>query len=360
MYIRSLDLQQFRNYREASFTFDPKINLICGPNAQGKTNLLEAIHYLMVGRSFRTARSCDLTQFGAPSFTLEAIFCKHGVDQKLTIHVSNHERKLIYNSSHLSNASNLLGIISGVVTTPDAVSLIKGPPPLRRQFIDLLIARNDPLYVHYMSRYVKAMRHRNHLLRQKSSVSIEVWESEMARAAAYLIIERRNRIKSLQEHCQQFYALLSEEDNAFTLHYQSSASECKSADELLSYYQIRYQKNRNREMVLGSTLSGPHKDDLLISLGKRDTRTFASEGQQRSCAAALHLGEWSCLKETSGFSPLFMIDDAGIGLDLKRKEKLLNLLGGLGQVFVTATDPAMADTLKTTKKLITLPHNANL
>jgi len=355
MHIRSLYLQQFRNYREAHFEFSPSLNLICGPNAKGKTTILEAIHYLMIGRSFRASKNLDLIHFGTDSFTLEAIFCKHGVDQKLSLHVKPQERRIVYNSSLLASASNLLGIISGVVTTPDDVSLLKGPPPLRRQFIDLLIARNDPLYVHYLARYVKAMRHRNQLLRQKSAATIEAWECEMARAAAYIISQRRKRISSLQEHCQKFHTLLTDENDHMTLHYQSAALDCSTPDDICTYYQDRYKKNRGREMLLGTTLSGPHKDDLAIGIGGREARTFGSEGQQRSCAAALHLGEWSSLKEASAETPLFMIDDAGIGLDSKRKNRLLSLLEGLGQAFVTTTDHALSDSLKGTKKMITLP-----
>lgn len=355
MYIRSLYVQQFRNYREVHVQFNPSLNLICGPNAHGKTSLLEAMHYLMIGRSFRSARNLDLIHLGSSSFYLEALFCKHGVDQKLRIHVDGNEKKMIYNSSLLLNTSNLLGIISGVVMTPDDVNLVKGSPSLRRQFLDLLIAQADPLYVHYVARYVKAMRHRNQLLKLKKLASIESWEHEMAQAAAYIVVQRRQGTLALQSHCQGFYAHLSEEKEALTLEYRSIALNCQDASEIKAFHLQHFQKNRMREMALGLTLTGPHKDDLWIGIGGRDVRYYASEGQQRTCVAALHLGEWQRLKEVSSEIPLFMIDDVGISLDDKRKERLLRLLASLGQVFLTTTDSRLTDSFSGPKKIISLP-----
>lgn len=355
MHIRSLYLQQFRNYREVHVEFDPVLNLICGPNAQGKTSLLEAIHYAMIGRSFRTFRTADLIHLDTSSFYIETLFCKHGVDQKLRIHLEGNERKLIYNSSPLPNASNLLGIISGVIMTPDDINLVNGAPPLRRQFLDLLIAQADPLYVHYLARYVKAMRHRNQLLKEKKMASIESWEHEMAQAASYIVMQRRKASASLQSHAQGFYAHLTAETERLSLDYRTASSHCKDEKEIKAYHLHHYQKNRIREMALGFTLTGPHKDDLWIGIGGRDVRYFASEGQQRSCVAALRLGEWQRLKEASTETPLLMIDDVGISLDGKRRERLLGMLGSLGQVFLTSTDANLTDAFSGSKRIISLP-----
>ena len=309
----------------------------------------------MMGRSFRSSRNSDLIQLGSSSFHMETLFCKHGVDQKLRIHVDGSERKIIHNHSLLPHASNLLGLISGVVMTPDDVNLIKGPPPLRRQFLDLLIAQADPLYVHYLARYAKAMRHRNELLRQRKLASIDSWEHEMAQAAAYVVMQRHLGTIALQTHCQAFYARLTDEVEQMTLEYRSSASSCHHRAEVKDFHLKQYQKNRSREMTLGLTLTGPHKDDLGIGIGGRDARYYASEGQQRSCVAALHLGEWQTLKEVTTETPLLMIDDVGISLDEKRKEKLLGLLSSLGQVFLTTSDSRLADAFSGPKQVISLP-----
>lgn len=355
MYLRSLYLQQFRNYREAYFEFSPSLNLIYGQNAQGKTSLLEAIHYLMLGRSFRPGLQQDLIHIGYNSFYLESIFCKHAIDQKLRLYVEGKERKIMYNSTVLSHVSNLLGIIQGVVMTPDDVNLVKGSPSIRRQFLDIQLAQVDPLYVHYLARYVKAMRHRNQLLKQKKIASIESWEHEMAQAATYIVQQRRRNLQSLQIYCQDFYSYLTGEKENLTLEYISVASACQNEAEIKAFYLQQFHKNRNREMLLGYTLVGPHKDDIWIGIGGRDARFFASEGQQRSCVAALHMGEWQCLKHIAEDIPLFMIDDVSMSLDEKRCSRLLDQLASLGQVFLTTTDANLTHSFSGPKKTFFLP-----
>lgn len=355
MYLRSLYLQQFRNYKEACFEFSPALNLICGPNAQGKTTLLEAIHYFMMGRSFRPSQQQDLIKVGFPSFYLETIFCKHGVDQKLRIFATHKERKIAYNSTQLASISNLVGLIQGVVMTPDDVNLVKGPPLERRQFLDVQIAQVNPLYVHYLTRYVKAMRHRNQLLKQKNKKTIEVWEHEMAHAAAYIVKQRYKTIQALQPYCQNFYAYLTQETEELQFEYRSSAPIEQQEQEIKNFHLYQFNKLRDREMVLGQTLTGPHKEDIWIGIGGRDVRYFASEGQQRSCVTALHMGEWQLLQHNADDVPLLMIDDVAISLDEKRRERLLNQLASLGQVFLTTTDTHLLHAFKGEHKTFALP-----
>lgn len=355
MHLHSLFVQRFRNYKETSVEFNPSLNVICGPNAQGKTSLLEAIHYLMIGRSFRPCHNVDLIHIGSASFHLETIFCKAGVYQKLTVSVEDSKRQMIHNSTPLQSISNLLGIIPGVIMTPDDVNLVKGSPQVRRQFLDLQIAQGDPLYFYYLSRYMRAMRQRNQLLRQKKLATIESWEHEMAGAAAYIVMQRRRGIEDLQNYCQTYYAKLTEATEQLNLKYSSKGSNCQNESDLKAFHLHQFEKNRSREMAFGVTLAGPHKDDFWIGIDGRDVRYFASEGQQRSVVAALHLGEWQRLKQISEVTPLFMIDDVGISLDNQRKEKLLHELISLGQVFLTTTDTRLAETFSGSKKNILLP-----
>lgn len=355
MFVKSLYLQQFRNYREIYFEFNPHLNLICGPNAQGKTTVLEAIHYLMFGRSFRPGLHQDLIRMGCNSFYLESVFCKHGIEQKLRLYVEENERKILYNSTTLPSISNLLGMIQGVVMTPDDINLIKGSPALRRQFLDLQLAQVDPLYAHHLSRYAKAMRHRNQLLKQKNIVTIETWEHEMAHAAAYIIKQRRRVVESLQVHCRAFYSYLTGEKETLTLRYLSTAATYQNEADIKTYHIQQFNKNRSREILFGHTLTGPHKDDLWIGIGEQEARFFGSEGQQRSCVAALHMGEWQSLKQIAEDVPLFMIDDVSMSLDEKRRNRLLEQLSSLGQVFLTTTDGDLANSFPGSKTIFALP-----
>ena len=185
----------------------------------------------------------------------------------------------------------------------------------------------------------------------------------MALAAGYIVMQRRQNIHALQQACQDFYAYLTEETEHLTLEYRSGATPWQNEIEIRDFYLRQFHKNRERELVLGYTLTGPHKDDLNVEIGGRDARIFASEGQQRSCVTALHVGEWQHLKKTAGDTPLFMVDDVGISLDDQRRERLISYLTTMGQVFLTTTDAHLLDSYAGEKRSIALPlekHAADL
>jgi len=355
MHVKSLFLKQFRNFSEIYLEFTPHLNLICGPNAQGKTSLLEAMRYLMIGKSFRPGQQKDLIQIGCDSCYIEADIIKYGIEQKLRMGSTPQERKIFHNSTPLQSISNLIGIIYGVVMTPDDASLVKGSPQERRKFLDIQIAQSDPLYVHHLMRYARAMQHRNALLKQKIYTTIENWEYEMAHAGAYIYAKRKHLISGLKVVCQQFYSYLTDEVELFDLEYKSSANRFADEAAVKDYYIKQFHKNRERESFLGYTLVGPHKDDLWIGIGGQDIRFFASEGQQRSSVTALHIGEWKLLREQCDERPLLMIDDVGISLDHRRRQRLLDQLASMGQVFLTTTDEALLSDYRGPNTLIKLP-----
>lgn len=357
MFLRSLYLHQFRNHEDSYIEFDPHVNVLQGANAQGKTSVLEAIHYLMIGRSFRTLQGCELIKQGHPSFYLDAIFSKHGVEQRLRIGYDRKERKVLHNSTPLTTISSLLGLIQGVVMTPDDIQLVKGSPQLRRQFLDIQIAQIDPLYAHHLSRYTRAMKQRNHLLRIKELLTIESWEHEMSQSGAYIMLKRAKTVQRLQECCQKVHSFLSGELDSLKIIYKTGL-EGASLSDLQQHQLNQFQKYRSREMLLGYTLTGPHKEDLTFTIEGRDIRDFASEGQQRTCVTALHLAEWHHLKEAGEELPLMMIDDVGMSLDSKRRNNLLSHLSDLGQVFLSTTDEAIFYSLKKAKKLIRIQNGS--
>ena len=239
----------------------------------------------MLGRSFRTFQQSDMIRTGCSLFTIQTLFNKHGIDQKLRIIAGTKERKIIHNSTHLTSLSNLMGIIQGILVTPDDVNLLKGSPLLRRRYIDLQIAQSDPLYVHYLTRYEKAMFQRNRLLRQKQMQTIEVWEYEMAQAAAYIIRKRQSTIDALVSPCRQFYAYLTEEREQLAIIYRSSAPHCNHEIEIKEHILKQLQKNRGREMAIGYTLTGPHREDLWIGVGEKGSPPFC---QRRPAAQLRH------------------------------------------------------------------------
>lgn len=338
MKVSSLQLTHFRLYQEAFFDFDPGINVICGENARGKTSLLEALYFLITGRSFRHAGVVDMMRREASFFAIESLFEKNGMEQKLRVSGDGKERKILYNSTIYPSAATLLGVLRGVVFAPDDAALVKGGPALRRQYLDMQIAQIDPLYVHHLTRYHRAMKQRNTLLRMKQTAAIEAWEHEMALSASYIVMQRFQAVSELEIKAAELHRDLTGDPQQLKISYKGPAAAREGQKALQDYLTMQYHKLRKREMELGgATLTGPHRDDLLIAIGEQEARFFASEGQQRSCVAALKLAEWQQMRLKSDEPPLMLVDDVGISLDAGRRDRLLKHLQNLGQVFLTTT-----------------------
>jgi DNA replication and repair protein RecF len=335
MVILSLYLRNFRNYEEAFIPFSPGVNLITGENGEGKTNLLEALYLFVTGRSFRTSRLADLVQWQKPHFYLELRFLKHNVEQSLKIYADGEQRKILHNYTPISQLSALFGILIGVILSPADFELIAGHPARRRQFLDLHIAQTNPSYLFHLSRYMRALKQRNCLLKAKECSMIDVWEEEMATSAAFLVLTRKKIVEEINAHASPFQAFLSQKKDALSLHYRTACS-FFSLEEAAGYYKEQYQKLRVRELECGYTLSGPHKDDLSILLGDRDAKFFGSEGQLRSTALSLRLAEWERFHNEREEKPLFFLDDVGMGLDTEREKALYSFIPKLGQVFLTS------------------------
>lgn len=342
MHLKALYLHNFRLYKEALFEFSPGINVVRGPNARGKTSLLEAVSFLMTGRSFRTSQASDLIRQDTPHFSIDALFVKNGIEQKLRVFYSTGERRVIYNATACPSLSCLLGMLQGVVIHPDDTAIVKGAPAARRHLLDLQIAQSDPLYVHHLTRYERAMRQRNHLLKARTLATIDSWEYEMANSASYIIRQRSAVAKILAEKGSSHYTAISGGKEELDLCYKAHGTGDKPVDDaalIREMFRDQFKRHRGKEMEHGATLTGPHKDDFLITLGGKDARAFASEGQQRTCIVALRLAEWCRLKEATLETPLMLVDDIALSLDSSRKGHLLDYLGGLGQVFISTTDP---------------------
>lgn len=351
--IRSLFLENFRNYKERHFTFSPHINWIVGPNAQGKTNLLEALCLLSTGRSFRTQYLSELIREGATSFYLEAHFEKDGVAQTLALSFDGKAKQMVHNSTRYSHFTPLIGLLPTVQLLPEDSALTWGAPAYRRRFLNLYIAQGVPLYVQHLMRYQKALDQRNVQLKKKNVVGIEPWEEMMAHSGSALMTMRALATENLLPPLLKALQTLSEGIDNLECSYQSSFP-LQPISELSSFLKQHWQKQREREMHVGATLMGPHRDDLKLMLGNKMAKLVASEGQKHSIAAALRLAEWHRLKEMTGYSPLFCVDDFGVHLDPLRQARLQNEIHQLGQVFLTA--PTAPKTLTDRESVLALSN----
>jgi DNA replication and repair protein RecF len=332
--IKSLYIKDFRNYTEVKIPFSSKINVIWGNNAQGKTNLLEALYLFVTGRSFRTSHLAELIRFGATSFYLEILYEKEGIEQALKFSFNGNERRVVHNSTSLSSLSALVGTLIGVTLTPEDRHLIKGGPSYRRQFLDLLLSQAKPLYLYHLSRYTRAMKQRNCLLKKGELGAIAIWEEQMADAAAFLATHRFEAVNELERLTQQMR--LAGEQITLIYRSQALAAVGPHLEELSRYFLKQFERQRARECELGITLSGPHKDDLSILLDNKEARQFASEGQQHSSVVSLKLAQLNWLQAITQQSPIFYIDDIALSFDLSRERELYQKIQHLDQVFITS------------------------
>jgi DNA replication and repair protein RecF len=330
MKLKQIKLQNFRLYEDAEIAFLPGLNQIVGPNAQGKTTLLEAIGCLISGHSFRTHQPQELIRHGASQFFIQAEFEKLGILQSVKLFYDGRKKTFYHNETKLKSGSAILGMLQGVIITPDHIQLIKGSPGVRRHFLDLLIAQTDPLYVYHLNRYMRGLQQRNALLRSRQLETLEAFESEMATSAGGIMQKRGEAVLSLQPLAQKIYQELSDEKVPISLNYKT-IGQARSPEQILA----QLAKHRRKEMEIGYTLTGPHRDDFLITMGEHEAKFFASEGQKHSLVLALYLAKWHQIKKLSDCSPLMLIDDVGIGLDNVRKGRLFHYLNHLGQVVIT-------------------------
>lgn len=346
MRVNWLSLNNFRIFERQLFELMPGLNIFYGPNAKGKTTLLEAVFLCSVGQSFRTAQLAELVRRQAPGFAVEMSYEKCGIMQSVKVCAAQSEKYVLLNGTK-QPLSCLYGGLTAVASIPEDVQLIKGAPAHRRDYLDCQLQQVDPLYNHHLRRYARALKQRNILLKNRSVDTLESWEYELAHSASYLMRQRNWTVSMLSPKFKAIYSHLCGSESDLTLRYKpgiSAAFQIESLEEGKEALRKMWRGQRDRDLFLGATQSGPHKDDFNISLNQLEMRHFASEGEQRSAAIALRLSEWELIDEgNEGEQPLLLIDDLGYGLDASRQKKLIEWLQKAGQVLLTTTERLALD-----------------
>ena len=332
MYLKHLILRNFRNHKETDFHFSALVNLINGNNGQGKTSVLEAIYFLSTGRSFRTPNLSDLIREGQQYFYLEAHFIKDELPQKLQVYYDETTKRIQYNHTNYPKLANIIGILPSVLSHPNDLALIMGMPNERRRFLDIYLSQADPLYLHHLNRYYKAMKQRNYALRSQDIQTLSVWEQIMFPSASYLIDKRAELSSYLLDPAIEWLSLLSNKKDFLKIYYQSPLT--KKDSSLL----LKWEKNRHKDMLLKATTLGPHRDDLLFFFFGKQVKNFSSEGQKRSLIYALKLAQWNWMQKKISYSPLLCIDDFGMQLDPKRQDNLISCFNRFKQVFICSAN----------------------
>ena len=348
MNVTRIHINNFRNIEETELFPDKGVNIIFGENAQGKTNLLESIWLFSGFRSFRGSKDNDLIKFGEEFLKSEIDFYGAGREQNSKIIISRQSKRILLNSVPLNAASKLIGNFNCVVFSPAYLSLIKGSPSERRKFIDTAICQIKPSFTKVISDYNKILVQRNSLLKDlkinKSSYDfLEIWNYKLAQTAVMIINERINYIKKLSEAASVIYLGLSGEKEKLDIEYKLRISSNKyetvtdSIDE--SRISELLKQSESSDILYGSTNIGAHHDEIEIKIDNISAKNFGSQGQQRSAALALKLGEAEILKEITGERPVALLDDVMSELDVNRQDYILNHIKDW-QVFITCCEPS--------------------
>ena len=352
MRVDRLVAEQFRNIEQLRLEPHPGANVIFGDNAQGKTNLLEAIWLFCGAKSFRGAKEKELVRLGQDMAHLNMTFHAEGRTQTADLAFGPEKKKVRINEVEQPNRSSLSGRFCAVLFSPDQLSMVKQGPEGRRRFLDASLCQIFPKYQKVLESYERILRQRSFLLRDCAAHpvlldTLDAWDNHLIRYGAYIVSARVRYTARLEEAAKEFYSGISSGKEAFTLSYQSALAEESSPDRELcaKALQKAVADSRSEDLRVGATTVGPHRDDLSIQIGGLGARSFASQGQQRSCVIALKLAECELIAQAVGEPPVILLDDVMSELDESRRSYLLNHLSGR-QVFITCCDTGSFEGLK--------------
>ena len=334
MVIESIELENFRNYSKLHMEFDKRTNILYGDNAQGKTNILEAVYVSGTSKSQKSSKDREMIRFGMEESHIKTILLKKDIPYRIDMHLKkNRPKGIAVNGIPIKKASELFGIVNLVAFSPEDLNIIKHGPQERRRFLDLELCQLDRLYVYHLVNYNRALNQRNQLLkdlsfRQDLMDTLDIWDMQLAEYGSKLIERRREFLSSLDELVTIYHGRLSGEKEELHIHYEPS---CQAGDIL-----GQLKKNRDRDIKLKITNTGPHRDDISFYIGEIDLRKYGSQGQQRTAALALKLAEIEIVKRLTKDTPVLLLDDVLSELDSKRQNHLLNYIHEI-QTIITCT-----------------------
>ena len=332
--IRSLKLKNYRNYDLLKLDFDGAANIFYGDNAQGKTNILEAVYISGTTKSHRGAKDRELIRFGQDESHIEAIVEKNGIDYQLDMHLKKNSPKgIAINKMPIRKASELFGIVNFVFFSPEDLNIIKNGPSERRRFIDMELSQLDRVYLSNLTNYNRIVNQRNHLLKSMGiggelKDTLEVWDMQLIQYGDKIIERRKEFLDRVNEIISSIHKKLTGNREEIQVIYEPSNGNLTLEQAL--------QKNRERDIRIKSTSAGPHRDDICFMVGGLDIRRYGSQGQQRTAALSLKLSEIELVKQAAKDTPVLLLDDVLSELDKHRQNYLLDSINDI-QTLITCT-----------------------
>lgn len=348
MYLEEIRLANFRNYRRETLSFSAGINVFVGDNAQGKTNLLEGVHVLSTSRSHRASSDKDLISWGEDECSVSGTAHASGIRHQVSVRYSiNSGKSVEIDGKRIRRSSDLTPILATIVFSPEDLQIVKGSPGLRRRFLDSELIQVSAAYRHAYREYTRALQHRNTMLRtyrprlRSSCSDVAVWDKQVVDHGSRLIALRYKAVRELRRLGDDTYRTVAGGTEGLNLSYVSTVVDKEEDDEetIKDAFVSALEKTAEESIARGITVVGPHRDDLAIAIDGKDTRSFGSQGQQRTAVLAMKMAMLQFVQDCLGDVPVLLLDDVMSELDEKRRKYLLSVVSDRIQTFVTTTSP---------------------
>lgn len=352
MWLETIELSGFRNYQETALTFSDGVNVFLGQNAQGKTNMMESIYFLALARSHRTTSDKELINWEADFTRVSGKINSKGSTFPLAISLSNKGKQAKVNHLEQKKLSQYVGHLNIILFAPEDLELVKGSPAVRRQFIDRELGQMSAVYLHHLVSYQEILKQRNQYLKEyKASQSfdlvyLDILTEQLATEGAEVLERRLNFTEKLNEWATPIQQDISQGKEKLDIQYKTTLSLSNDSQKSSIYRQLldKYEESKQRELDRGTTIIGPHRDDLVFYVNDKNIQTYGSQGQQRTTALSVKLAEIELMKEMTGEYPVLLLDDVLSELDNHRQTHLLKTIEKKVQTFLTTTSLDGVDT----------------
>ena len=334
MWIKKIKLNNFRNYQEQEINFEKNINIFYGENAQGKTNIIEAIFLCSLGKSFRAKKDSEMIKLNEKYSLIEIEYEKSDRDGKIKIELGD-KKNIFINGIKIKKLSELLGKINTVIFIPDDINILKGGPQNRRRFLDIMISQLRPNYMHILNLYLKTIEQRNKYLRQikeekKDEKLLDIWDEKLAEYAIKICEYRKEFIEKITKKIENIHNDITNQKEKIEINY---ITECDDKEKYLKLLKER----RKLDIIKGFTTKGVHRDDFVIYINKKEINIYGSQGQNRTAMLSLKLSELQVIKDEIGEYPILLLDDFMSELDSNRRKNFLENIKNT-QVIITGTE----------------------
>lgn len=344
MILHKLELHDFRNYETLSITLSPKVTILVGQNAQGKTNILESILMLSLAKSHRANRDSEMIRWGAESAFAAAEIERNHRRYSLDLRVLKHGKKVRVNGIEKRKLSDFIGHLNVVLFAPEDLMLVKGGPQQRRRFLDIELGQMSPQYLYNLTQYHKVLQQRNNLLKNSERLdesltgNLTIWDEQLVEYGSKIIQKRLEFIDKLQNFSSEIHQRVTSGKETLYLRYASSLlNQLTHIKELQVNFHQQLHNKQKEDYRRGYTSVGPHRDDVEVQIDGKNAHTFGSQGQQRTAALSMKLAEIDLIRQEVGEYPVLLLDDVLSELDEMRQLHLLDSMGERVQTLITTT-----------------------